>query len=91
MKKRRVTLSLDEDVVEALEALGARSLSAAANVALRGAVAAEAHRAALVRWLDDLDAIHGCASPAEAEGIDALLHALDSGTDETGTDETGAA
>jgi len=34
MKKRRVTLNLDEDVVEALESLGARSFSAAANDAL---------------------------------------------------------
>lgn len=91
MKKRRVTLSLDDDVVQALEALGARSLSAAANDALRGAVAAEAHRAALVRWLEEVDAAHGGVNPAEAEGIEALLQDLETGTDETGTDETGAA
>ncbi|MHB1446934.1 MAG: hypothetical protein ACYCTI_10610 [Acidimicrobiales bacterium] len=76
MKKRRVTLNLDEDVVEALESLGARSLSSAANDALRRAVATEAHRAALARWLDELDAAHGSASPEEAGAIDALLEEL---------------
>ena len=90
MKKRRVTLSLDDDVVQALEALGARSLSAAANDALRGAVAAEAHRAALVRWLDEVDAAHGGVTPAEAEGVEALLDAFDSGAGEMGAD-SGAA
>jgi hypothetical protein len=34
MKKRRVTLSLDEDVVQALEALGGRSMSPTADDAL---------------------------------------------------------
>ena len=34
MKKRRVTLSLDEDVVQALEALGGRSMSSTAHDAL---------------------------------------------------------
>ncbi|HLI39830.1 MAG TPA: hypothetical protein VKV80_21215 [Streptosporangiaceae bacterium] len=45
--KRRITLSLDEDIVEAPEARGERSLSAAANEALREAIAGDAHRAAL--------------------------------------------
>ncbi|HZT67048.1 MAG TPA: hypothetical protein VFA11_14765 [Acidimicrobiales bacterium] len=76
MKKRRVTLNLDEDVVEALESLGARSLSSAANDALRQAVATEAHRAALARWLDELDAAHGPAAPEDARAIDSLLDEL---------------
>ena len=59
MKKRRVTLNLDEDVVESLEAIGGRSLSAVANDALRDAVAVQAHRVALTRWLDELDERHG--------------------------------
>ncbi|MCA1675096.1 MAG: BrnA antitoxin family protein, partial [Actinobacteria bacterium] len=46
MTKRRVTLSLDQDVVEALEAVSGRSMSAVANDALRDALAAEAHRIA---------------------------------------------
>jgi len=62
MTKRRVTLSLDQDVIEALEALEAvsgRSMSAVANEALRDALAAEAHRAALREWLDELDEKYG--------------------------------
>ncbi|MGH9063249.1 MAG: hypothetical protein ACRD0L_04620 [Acidimicrobiales bacterium] len=73
MKKRRVTMNLDEDVVQALESLGGRSLSATANDALRQSVATQAHRVALARWLDDLDAAHGEATPEEAEAIDTLV------------------
>lgn len=73
MSKRRVTLNLDADVVEALEALGARSLSAAANDALRQAVSAQAHRAALLRWLDELDEAYGAPTEAQLAAADALL------------------
>jgi hypothetical protein len=59
MKKRRVTLNLDEDVVEALESIQGRSISSTANDALRGAIAVEAHRAALLRWLDSEPRDHG--------------------------------
>jgi len=76
MKKRRVTLNLDEDVVQALEALGGRSLSASANDALRRAVAIEAHRAALGRWLDELDVTYGSASSEETAAIDHLVEEL---------------
>jgi len=73
MKKRRVTLNLDEDVVEALQAVAGRSLSAVTNEALRQAVTAEAHRAALLRWLDELDEQHGRPSPADLALADGLL------------------
>ncbi|MGH9068197.1 MAG: hypothetical protein ACRD0J_12045 [Acidimicrobiales bacterium] len=62
--------------MQALESFGSRSLSAAANHALRQAVATQAHRAALTRWLDDLDGAHGRAGPEEAEAIDALVEEL---------------
>lgn len=76
MKKRRVTLNLDEDVVQALESVGGRSLSAAANDALRHAVATEAHRVALSLWLDELDVVHGRATPDEAAVAEALIDEL---------------
>jgi predicted transcriptional regulator len=76
MKKRRVTFNLDEDVVEALESFGGRSMSAVANDALRQAVAIQAHRAALTQWLDDLDREHGTVGPGDAEAIDALVDEL---------------
>jgi predicted transcriptional regulator len=79
VKKRRITLNLDEDVVEALESLGGRSLSATVNAALRQAVEYEAHRAAMLRWLDELDAKYGAPTPEEMAAADALVRALMSG------------
>lgn len=73
MKKRRVTLNLDEDVVDALEAIGGRSLSSTANDVLRDAVAVEAHRGALSRWLDELDQRHGPPTAEEFERADRLV------------------
>lgn len=78
INRRRVTLNLDEDVVEALKSFGGRSLSAAANDALRQAVAVQARRATLTRWLNlqshyDLDGLHGRATPSQAASIDALV------------------
>ncbi len=77
MKKRRVTLNLDADVVEALESIEGSSISATANAALREAIATAAHRAALLRWLDELDADHGAAAPAERDAVEKLLEELE--------------
>jgi len=73
VKKRRVTLNLDEDVVQALEAVKGRSLSAVANEALREAVAGASHRSALLQWLDSLDRELGPPSGAELIAADRLL------------------
>lgn len=83
MKKRRVTLNLDEDVVEALEAVVGRSMSAVANEALREALELEAHRAALLEWLDELDEKHGSASDEQLTEADALLEAVRRGDADT--------
>jgi uncharacterized protein (DUF4415 family) len=79
LMKKRITLSLDDDIVEALQARGARSLSAAANEALREAIADDAHRAALLAWLDELDAARGAPAPEQLAAADALLDALERG------------
>ncbi|MGQ0465193.1 MAG: hypothetical protein ACT4QG_07695 [Sporichthyaceae bacterium] len=73
MKKRRVTLNLDEDIVEALEAMEGRSMSAVANKALREAVESAAHRAALIEWINELDEKHGRATPEEQAEVAAFL------------------
>lgn len=73
MNKRRITLNLDEDIVEALEGMGERSLSAAANNALREAVQKEAHHRALLEWLDELDAKYGAPTKEQLAAADALL------------------
>jgi hypothetical protein len=79
LMKKRITLSLDEDIVEALQARGARSLSAAANDALREAIAEDAHRASLLAWLDELDAVRGAPSAEQLAAADALLDAIERG------------
>jgi len=84
VKKRRVTLNLDEDVAEALEAVEGRSMSAVANEALRQAVAAESHRAALLRWLDVLDEEYGPPTEADLAAADRLLDEVE-GQAGTGT------
>lgn len=81
MKKRRVTLNLDADLVDALEALGNRSLSAAVNAVVREGIEREAHRAAALRWLDELDAKYGKATAEEEAAADALLDAIGRGDD----------
>jgi hypothetical protein len=73
MSKRRVTLNLDADVVDALEAAGGRSLSDTANRALREVTTTLAHRRALLEWLDELDAEHGSPSASDFEAADRLL------------------
>lgn len=73
MKKRRVTLNLDEDIVEALKGMGAPSISAAANVALREAVEGELHRRALSAWLDEMNDEHGPPSAADYVAARAVL------------------
>lgn len=79
MKKRRVTLNLDDDVVEALEAVGGRSMSSVANDALREALELAAHRVALREWLDELDHKHGAPSPEQLAAAKALVDAAKHG------------
>lgn len=73
MKKRRITLNLDDDVAEALEAVGGRSMSATANAVLRDGLARQAHRVALLGWLDQLDAEFGAPSVEDLAAADHLL------------------
>jgi hypothetical protein len=79
MKKRRITLNLSEDVIEALEAIGGRSLSVIADDALSEALASRAHRAALLNWLDELDAEHGAPDAQTLAAADALLDNVELG------------
>ncbi len=76
VNKRRITLNLDADLVEALEAMPERSISAAANVALRSAVAAEAHRVAALEWLLSLNAQHGEPTTQDWSDAESLMDEL---------------
>lgn len=79
MSKRRVTLNLDVDVVEALQAIGGASMSAVANQALREALERRAHQVALLAWLDELDARHGAPSDKDYAEAVAFLDGLEQG------------
>ncbi len=73
MTKRRITISLDDDVLTALEELDGPNLSAVASELLRAGVADRAHQRAMTDWLDDLDAELGAPSADHVSTADALL------------------
>jgi hypothetical protein len=73
MSKRRITLTLDEDVVESLRSVGGDNLSAVANDALRGALERRAHQAAVLEWLEEQYAAHGHPTEADYAAADAVL------------------
>jgi post-segregation antitoxin (ccd killing protein) len=89
MSKRRVTLTLDEDIIEALRQQPARSLSAAANASLRQAIESDNHRKAAQKWLAELDAMYGTAAPHEQADNEAFLDAI--GFGRSRDDSAGAA
>jgi Arc/MetJ-type ribon-helix-helix transcriptional regulator len=75
--KQRITLSLDEDVVAGIKALGGESVSATVNEALRHAIAMEAHRRAVLEWMDELKAEHGEPTAEDYARADAFLDELE--------------
>jgi predicted transcriptional regulator len=91
VKKRRVTLNLDEDIVEALREMDSRSLSAAANAALRETVEVELHRTALREWLEEIYEEHGRPSPEDYAAADAVLDEALGGTRRRSSRGQGAA
>jgi hypothetical protein len=74
MAKRKITVTVDEDLVESVQALGAESLSAVVNEALAAEVERRARRAALGRLLADWDAALG---PVSEEAAAAAAAAFD--------------
>ena len=76
MTKRRITLTLDNDLVEALERQDSPSVSAAANSAIRRGIEDELHRQAALAWLDDLDAAYGAATSAERKANSDFLDSI---------------
>ncbi|MGF1648194.1 MAG: type II toxin-antitoxin system CcdA family antitoxin [Kineosporiaceae bacterium] len=70
--KRKISVSLDADLVEALESVD-EALSKQVNDALRQAVEDQRRRRALVELLDELTAVHGPVDERAAARYDALL------------------
>lgn len=84
MAKRKITVTVDETLVEAVQALGAESLSAVVNAALEHEVDRRARSAALSRLLADWDEAFGpvgedamAAASAAFDDLDATAPAGD--------------
>ena len=82
MAKRKITVTVDEDLVESVQALGAESLSAVVNDALAAEVERRARAAALGRLLAGWDAAFGpvsgdvaAAAAAAFDDVDAVAAA----------------
>jgi Arc/MetJ family transcription regulator len=85
MAKRKITVTVDDDLVEAVQVLGAESLSSVVNAALSNEVERRARAAALGRMLAGWDATLG---PVSARATAAAAAAFD---DLDGVADTGPA
>lgn len=77
MAKRKITVTVDEDLVDAVQVLGAESLSAAVNRALAAEVDRRARSAALARLLAEWDAALGLVPAAAAADAAAAFDDVD--------------
>ena len=77
MAKRKITVTVDEDLVETVQALGGESLSAVVNEALAAEVERRARAAALGRMLSDWDAAFGPVGGEAAAGAAAAFDDVD--------------
>lgn len=77
MAKRKVTVTVDEELVGAVQALGGDSLSAVVNSALKNEVARRGRAAALGRLLAEWDATLGPVSEEAAASATVAFDDLD--------------
>ncbi len=77
MAKRKVTVTVDEELVETLQHLGDASLSSVVNAALAAEVDRRSRAAALGRLLADWDAAFGPVSAAATATARAAFDDLD--------------
>jgi hypothetical protein len=80
MAKRKITVTVDEELVESVQALGAESLSAVVNEALASEVQRRARAAALGRLLAEWDATYGPVGTEAAAAAAAAFDDLDAVT-----------
>jgi len=71
-QKRKVSITLDEDLIAALEGEG-ETLSAQVNSAVRLEVERRARRQLLRSWLDEMDAVDGPVDEALVASFEELL------------------
>jgi antitoxin CcdA len=71
-KKSKVSITLDEDLIAALEGEG-DTLSAQVNSAVRAEVERRARQRLLRRWLDEMEASDGAVDEALVASFEELL------------------
>ena len=84
MAKRKITVTVDESLVDQVQALGAASLSSVVNEALEREVDRRARNAALRRLLAEWDDSYGPLSPDELAAARADFDDLDAVSDGSG-------
>lgn len=77
MAKRKITVTVDEELVTAVQSLGAESLSHVVNAALADEVDRRARAAALGSLLADWEAAFGPVPDADAAAAAAVFDDLD--------------
>jgi Post-segregation antitoxin CcdA len=77
MVKRKITVTIDESLLVAMEALGVENLSSTVNTALAAEVETLGHRAALGELLRHWDSVYGPVSPADLTTAELALAELD--------------
>jgi hypothetical protein len=77
MAKRKITVTVDEGLVESVQALGLESLSSVVNDALGAEIERRARAAALRRLLAEWDEQFGPVDPADAAAATAAFDDLD--------------
>ena len=92
MAKRKITVTVDEELVETAQALGAESLSSVVNRALAQEVDRRARAAALARLLAEWDAAFGPVDRAAAAWAAEVFDEIDGvAGDPGGAPQVGAA
>ena len=84
MAKRKITVTVDEELVETAHALGAESLSSVVNRALEREVDRRARHSALGRLLAEWDAAHGPVDGDTAAWAAAQFDGVDGVADDLG-------
>jgi Post-segregation antitoxin CcdA len=65
MAKRKITVTVDDSLIEDIEAMGITNLSSVVNAALAAELHAVGHRLALQSLLDDWDLAYGPVESAD--------------------------
>jgi post-segregation antitoxin (ccd killing protein) len=77
MAKRKITVTVDEGLVEAVQAIGTESVSAVVNAALAAELDRRGRAAALARLLQDWEERYGPVDDASAAAATAAFDDVD--------------